>query len=287
MQPHLEPGPVVIPHLDDIAGSSGANRAFLELAAAGTVSSGSVIVPSGWFAELATWHGLAGYDLGVHLTLTSESAAYRWRPISTDDPGSGLVDAAGYMWPTAGAVRAHADPTAVSIELRAQLDAALEAGIDVTHLDHHMGVALAPEFAAITVAIASDYGLPVLFPADVAGYLNVLELGEVDVGELTCIRGRAAALGVAFGDRFVMPLVHQARSDHDAVLRSFLIDPQPGVTYLSLHAATPGDIEWIHPNDAAWRIGEYEVLRSTEFATWMDANTVSQGLRGRRDEVTG
>ena len=35
----------VIPHVDDLGGSHGANQAFLELVRAGRVTCGSVIVP--------------------------------------------------------------------------------------------------------------------------------------------------------------------------------------------------------------------------------------------------
>lgn len=279
-------GTIVIPHLDDVAGSAGSNRAFFELAGAGTVSSGSVMVPSGWFSELAATPGITDYDLGLHITLTSESAAYRWRPLSTTDPATGLLDPSGYMWPTARQVREHADPDAVAVEIRAQIDAALSAGVDLTHLDHHMGAALAPEFAEITVEIAAAYSLPVLFPSDIHSYLDVLKLGDVDLDLLASVRRRAVDLGVAYGDRFAMPLIHQTRSDHDPVLRSMLTDLPRGITYLSLHAAPPGDIQRIHPKDAAWRIGEYEVLRSPEFAAWMSSNEFRVGgMREHRSKV--
>ena len=43
----------VIPHVDDLGASHGANRAFLELFHAGRVTCGSVIVPGPWFREIA------------------------------------------------------------------------------------------------------------------------------------------------------------------------------------------------------------------------------------------
>jgi hypothetical protein len=36
-------------------------------------------------------------DLGVHLTPNSEWTLYRWGPISTCDPASGLMDEQGYF----------------------------------------------------------------------------------------------------------------------------------------------------------------------------------------------
>ncbi|MBN8902292.1 MAG: ChbG/HpnK family deacetylase [Rhodospirillales bacterium] len=63
----------VILHVDDLGMCHGGNQAFLELAAAGLVTTGSVMVPCPWFREIAE-AGAADprLDLGVHLTLTSE-----------------------------------------------------------------------------------------------------------------------------------------------------------------------------------------------------------------------
>ncbi len=272
----------LIAHVDDVAGAHGANLAMLELGRIGAVTSGSVMVPGPWFPELAGHPAVADLDLGIHLTLTSESAAFRWRPLSTRDPASGLVDPAGYLWPTVPQLRSHALPGAVEAELRAQLDTALAAGIDVTHLDCHMGAALAPEFVAATVEIAGDYRLPLMFPRDVPGYLAVLKMGEVDATALERARDDA----ICIGDHFMMPLIHQGEADHVAVLKAMLGDLPDGVVYLSLHCAAPGDVEQIHPRDAAWRLGEYAAFSDPEFLSWLRSRPFTlSGMRPFRDEV--
>src|SRR5204863_5724205 len=82
----------VILHVDDLAMCHGANRAYLDLAAAGLVTCGSVMVPCPWFREIAD-SAIAdpALDLGVHLTLTSEWRHYRWRPLSTTSRASRLI----------------------------------------------------------------------------------------------------------------------------------------------------------------------------------------------------
>ena len=65
-----------------------------------------------------------------------------------------------------------------------------------------------------------------------------------------------------------------------------LSDLGPGVTYLSLHCAAPGDIERIHPKDADWRLGEYAAFRDAEFRSWLDERPfVVAGMRRFRDEL--
>ena len=146
----------------------GANVAFLELARAGFVDTGSVMVPCPWFPEIAAAAaGDPALDLGVHLTLTSEWAGYRWRPISTMSRASG-PDRRRRLLPARlpGAAR-ESGPEAAEIEMRAQIDRALKAGIDATHLDTHMGAALVPELLDVTIRLAREYRLSLLLPRDV------------------------------------------------------------------------------------------------------------------------
>ena len=130
--------------------SHGANIAFQELSAMGACSAGSVMAPCPWSPEaVAMARANRALDLGVHLTLNSEKQSYRWRPLTSPPRSAGLTDEAGYFWSTVPALRKHAAPEAVETELRAQIDAALAAGIDVTHLDAHMGAVMMPEFVDI------------------------------------------------------------------------------------------------------------------------------------------
>jgi predicted glycoside hydrolase/deacetylase ChbG (UPF0249 family) len=89
---------VVVLHADDVGMCRGANRAFLELARAGRIDCGSVMVPCSWFPEIAR-EAVAdpSLDLGVHLTLTSEWLGYRWGPVAVRSRASGLLDADGYF----------------------------------------------------------------------------------------------------------------------------------------------------------------------------------------------
>ena len=107
---------VLIPHVDDVGVSHGANQAFVELSDKGFVTTGSVMVPCPWFPEAVDLaKARPALDLGVHLTLTSGSKACRWRPIITSSKASGLIDGDGYMWPDVPSVRRHADPGQVDI----------------------------------------------------------------------------------------------------------------------------------------------------------------------------
>ncbi|MCS7268989.1 MAG: polysaccharide deacetylase family protein [Geminicoccaceae bacterium] len=271
---------VLVAHLDDVGMCHGANRAMLELAGVGVVTCGSVMVPCPWFPEIAhAYRTRRDLDLGVHLTLTSEWQGYRWRPLIGVSRKSGLVDDEGYMWRNCVLLRRHVDPQAAEEEMRAQIEAALCAGIDVTHLDTHMGAAAVPELVDIYLRLGREYRLPVLLPREITSYLDRLKLGAV---RPELYRERLAALeaeGAQFVDRFRMtPGVPS--SEADAAYRALVAELPPGVTFFSLHANAPGDIEAIVPDRAHWRTDEYRILADPDFAAFVRAQGIE--LAGMR-----
>ncbi|MDP7279414.1 MAG: ChbG/HpnK family deacetylase, partial [Candidatus Poribacteria bacterium] len=46
----------------------------------------------------------------------------------------------------------------------AQIDRAIEAGIDVTHIDTHMGSVVHPKFISSYLKLADEYGVPAFLP---------------------------------------------------------------------------------------------------------------------------
>ncbi len=116
--------------------------------------------------------------LGVHLTLTSEWQTYRWRPISTTSRSSGLIDEDGHFWRRLPMLAAHVVPEAAETEMRAQIERAISAGIDVTHLDTHMGAAVLPQLIDIYIRLGREYRLPVLLPKHLSDYTSVLDFKD-------------------------------------------------------------------------------------------------------------
>jgi predicted glycoside hydrolase/deacetylase ChbG (UPF0249 family) len=274
---------ILIPHLDDVGMCHGANRAMLELAGRGVLTCGSVMVPCPWFPEIAqAFRTRRDLDLGVHLTLTSEWQGYRWRPLSGSSRKGGLVDDDGYMWRNCVLLRRHVDPRAAEDEMRAQIETALSAGIDVTHLDTHMGAAAVPELVDIYLALGRAYRLPVLLPRAIGSYLDVLKLGAVRPEDYRAPLDALEAEGAQFVDRFLMtPGVPSAEAD--VTYRRLVAELPAGVTFLSLHANAPGDIETIVPDRAHWRIDEYRILGDPDFAAFLRAQGIElTGMRALR-----
>jgi predicted glycoside hydrolase/deacetylase ChbG (UPF0249 family) len=262
----------------------GANRAFVELAGQGFVTTASVMVPCPWFPETVDlMHEQPELDLGVHLTLTSESRACRWRPISTAARKSGLIDPDGFMWPDVPSVRRHADRRAVDTEMRAQIEAALAARLDITHLDTHMGAAAAPEFVETYLELGREYRLPVLLPERIESYVSVLDMGPVDTELYPRLLAETNAAAMPVIDVFAMGLAMRHLGCEEA-FRQMVEQAAPGVTYVSLHCSTPGDVERLHPHDAEWRIAEYRLFDQADFLEWVaQQDAVLIGFRPIRE----
>jgi hypothetical protein len=153
---------VAVIHCDDIGMCHAANEGAFEALRAGPATCGSVMVPCPWFQEAArTVRDSPDLDIGVHLTLNAEWPHYRWGPVLGAARVPTLVDDEGYLPRTVPEVLRRAKPDEVEAELRAQIERALAAGIDVTHLDSHMGTVLMPPLSGVYAKLAVDYRLPV------------------------------------------------------------------------------------------------------------------------------
>lgn len=160
----------LIVRADDIGSSHAANIACIKSYREGVARSVEVMVPCPWFNEaVAMLDANPGYDVGVHLTLTSEWTNVKWRPL-THCPS--LVDEAGnffaMVWPNeniganCSIKEANPDIAEVERELRAQIELALKKIKNVTHLSGHMGFASAsPQIKEVVDKLAEEYKLPV------------------------------------------------------------------------------------------------------------------------------
>jgi predicted glycoside hydrolase/deacetylase ChbG (UPF0249 family) len=147
---------------DDVGMCHTVNLAVQELLETGVPFSVSVMVPCPWFLEaVEILNANPQIGVGIHLTLNSEWEHYKWGPVLGAATVPSLVDEHGYFFASETEfAAAEVDLDEVEMELRAQIDRALKAGLRVDYLDYHMLTAVStPELRAIVEGLAEEYGL--------------------------------------------------------------------------------------------------------------------------------
>jgi predicted glycoside hydrolase/deacetylase ChbG (UPF0249 family) len=280
---------VAIVHADDIGAYQASLPAIEDLFEAGLASSCATMVPCSWFPAVVEWaRRTPAADVGVHATLTAEYLLYRWGPISTRDVTSGLLDDEGYLHRTRAAVMAAGDPLAVAVEHQAQLERALGAGIDVTHIDSHMGASFSPAFLPGYLAAGAAARVPNFVPRlsseSVQGHAIVEECRE----QRTALERELEERGLPLIDFFdFLPLDHH--EDRVAEAKA-LFDALPaGLSYVILHPAvdTP-ELRAVTPEDWRARAADYAAFCSAELRAYVcDIGVQVIGWRMVREAMRG
>lgn len=278
---------LVIFHADDVGMCHGSNRAFVELFDAGMVRSGSIMACCPWAPEmLAIALQRPELDLGVHLTLTSEWAGYRWGPLTSRNPASGLVDGLACFWPNLESFPPHLDIEAAKAELRAQVELVQRAGVAFSHVDAHMGAALLPPLLPTYVELGLAHGAAPFILRTIDPDVRARNLTAASDDEWAAYVAGLEARGVPLIDHFRITPGYGPEAeteDRAALYERILHDLPPGITYFSLHPNAPGDIETIAPDHAPRRLFEYEYFQSERLRRFLaQEDIVPIGYRALR-----
>ena len=246
---------LLVIHADDFGMSHSVNRAIIEALENHWVTSASILVPCPWFPEVARWaKAHPDADLGIHLALNSEWTTLRWSPVSAQPKGSSLLDPDGYLPLTTEYVASHAKISDVETETHAQVDKAKAAGINLTHLDTHMGaIVTTPDLTKAYLGLGQAYKLPLLLDsrADAVAPRGTVLLNQL----LQMNAGTPKAQWLDAYKKMLAPLppgsyqliVHLAYND----------DEMQGATY-------------DHPDwGAQWRQNDLDLVRSPEFQKFL------------------
>lgn len=263
---------VAIIHTDDIGMCQASVAAFADLWDFGLISSGAVMVPCGWAPAAAAYareHPDA--DLGVHLTLTCEWSNYRWGPISSREPGSGMMDAEGFFPRTAAEFQNSAEVGYARVEMAAQVARAKEWGIVPTHVDTHMGTVAHPKFMQDYVQLAMANKLPpMIFRLDEEGWKHAHR-------SITDELAKAAAQMVLQLEDMGLPMLDNIAGlelDADPATRleqaKAAFDQLPsGITHFIIHPSKEcPEIKAIAP-DWRCRVADYETFQREELRQYL------------------
>lgn len=279
---------VAVVHADDIGMCHAANEGAFEALERGAVTCGSIMVPCPWFREAAERARQSpAFDLGVHLTLNSEWPHYRWGPVAGRGRVPSLLDEQGFLPRTSLEAVKRARPEEVEIELRAQIEMALAAGIDVTHLDSHMGTVFFPPFVDVYVKLARDYRIPVFA---VRPEKSALERAGLAAAEpiLRRVADALAAAGFPLLDAVDADSLDFTPGEGEAHTQKRLARLGRGISYWIIHPAKDGEeLRAISP-DAHARAFEHGFYGGAAGrAAFERAGVKTVGMRALRELMPG
>jgi predicted glycoside hydrolase/deacetylase ChbG (UPF0249 family) len=281
---------VVIFHADDIGMCQAGLDAYQELIEFGLLSSAATMVPCPWFPATATLcQTLAAthphVDMGAHLTLTSEWDNFRWGPVSTREGASGLLDEAGYFHSRVGPMQAHGRAAAVQVEIEAQLKQALAAGVDVTHMDSHMGSIFHPDYMPHYIELAQKYQIPALaFRWQAHNILAGALEGETAVKTSKWLQALEANGFPLLDSIFASPL--DSHENQLGFAQKWLAQLTSGIHYFIIHPSkeTP-ELRTIAP-DWRSRVADYELFTNETWRQTVAASGVQViGWRAIRESM--
>lgn len=271
---YFETERLVIIHADDIGMCQASVQAFKDLWSVGSITSGAVMVPCPWFPAAAQMcRENPEMDMGVHATLNAEWENYRWGPVSTRDQASGLMDADGYFHQWHEAVYQNARPEAVAVEVNAQVEKALAAGIDVTHVDSHMGTILNSLFIQSYIQAAASRLLPNMLPRTNAKGIEMMGASSEELMIYEPIMAQLESMGIPTLEGIVaMPLDHA--EDHTGLAKKLLSELPVGITHFILHPSidTP-ELRAICPDWPA-RVANYNAFMSDELKKFIESENI-------------
>jgi hypothetical protein len=259
---------LLIIHADDMGLSHSVNTACIKAYESNSITSGSIMVPCPWANEIVAYSkNHPGIDVGVHLTLTSEWKFYKWGGVSSSDQIKSLLDNNHYFYPSVEELGKAVKVDEALKEAKAQIDKVIASGIQITHIDTHMGSVLAtPELVMAYLSLADTYHLPVLFPRE---YLSWFPPEA------------AKALGskIFLLDNLFMLDEKTVTPEWIDAYRKGIESLKPGLNQIIVHLSIDNEemqaISEGHDDyGSAWRQHDLDVITSSRFKDLLKANNV-------------
>jgi predicted glycoside hydrolase/deacetylase ChbG (UPF0249 family) len=152
----------VIIRCDDIGMCHSVNLAAKELIETGLPFSASVMFVCPWYQEAVDLlKNHPEVSVGVHLTLNAEWKNFRWGPVLGQQAVPSLVDSCGYFTPSRSLFyKNNPKLEEIEMELRAQIERAVQSGLKIDYVDYHMGTAVDKiEYRKVVEKLAGEFKL--------------------------------------------------------------------------------------------------------------------------------
>lgn len=226
---------LLIINADDFGLCSSTNHAVENLFENGHINSVSMFANSDGFEEAVSILKRLNSGCGIHLTLTSEWRENILRPVLPAGKISSLLDSSGHFFSDIRKLYAAAKIGEVEAECRAQIEKAAGTGIEIDHLDTHMGaMQLHPEYIRVYLRLAHEYHLPIRMGSERLAKLMELPSELLD---------KAREDGLVFADNLIyIPMSFTKEKEERLAAYEYAAGNIPaGITEIYFHPSLNGD----------------------------------------------
>lgn len=260
---------LLILHADDLGMSHSENAATFYAMEHGSVSSASIMMPTPWITEAANYqHNHPNADFGLHLTITSEWNYLKWGAVASSSGVQGLLNKNGFFFSTVDSVYRSSSAAEVEKELRAQIEKARSLGIDITHLDSHMGTLFGrADYLKVLIKLGREYKLPVLLSKP------IFKMGfNIDLDSLTTDKDVTL-------DMIYMAYPQNYKDGMESFYTRIIKSLKPGVSEIIFHLGY-NDSEMQaatidHPDyGAEWRQADFNFFSSDKCKALLKENNI-------------
>jgi hypothetical protein len=257
---------LLIIHADDLGLSKSVNNASFSALKNGHVSSGSIMMTCDYVAEVREFvNENPGFDLGLHLTVTSEWRDYKWSGILNPQETPSLINDKGVFLETPKQFVLNAKPSELKKELQAQIDLSRSMGLNPTHIDSHEGALFFNEdLFRVYLEVGEENKLPAFVPKGVAIHFD---------------KNFPKPKNLVVIENFYMAESGLGHDKWESFYLNVLDSVMPGLNQLVVHLGYDDDemraICVDHPNfGSKWRNLDYNIVSSDIFKEGLKRNKI-------------
>lgn len=258
---------LLIIHADDLGLAHSVNAASIAALESRAVSSASIMVPCPWFNEIADYaKNNPDLDFGVHITLSGEWKIYRWDGVLPSNEIPNLLDEKDYFFHNSSAAVKSDAIDEVKSEIHAQIQRALDFGINITHIDTHVGTMFkSDDLLQAYFDLGREYHLPVLISRN---QINLLPDSLI----------REYADDIVFVDHRVSVGLN-LDANWDEAYRKSIENMQPGLNFMIVHLGYDDpELQAVcidHPAyGSGWREKDFKAVTNKAFINALKENNI-------------
>ena len=257
---------LLIIHADDLGLCESVNSATFESFKNGSISSASVMMTTDEVNEVASFtNNNQNYDIGIHLTVTSEWKLHKWGGVLNNEDISSILNKKNHLYWNKRKFTKNGKLNEIRKELQAQIDLGKSMGFNPSHIDSHEGALFFdPDIFKLYLDLAKENNLLAFVPIQASVHFD---------------QSFKKPKHAVIIDQFHMlpegTNVNEIKDYYFNVVENL----KPGLSQIIVHLGKDEEelreITIDHPNfDYRWRQLDFDVFNSRDFKDHLEKHSI-------------